>query len=165
MLDDILNFKNGGEGLPQMTPAERKIWMASHGAPPDMLMVSRDEMMVMHNANREIQRENHMYLKAHARLEEIVPEEYWTSEPDMVNAVGALAFDAERDSKIAALVLLKLRPVGKRLEAAIKLAGTALAPVVLADFVEAVSAIDSLLESITKAKAKRRDRATNKAVK
>ena len=158
---DVIGL-NDGEGLPQMTPDERKIWMTSHGAPPDMLMVSRDEMMVMHNANREIQRENQMYLKAHARLEDIVPEAYWTSEPDMVNAVGALAFDAQRDAKISALVLMKLRTIGKRLEAAIKLAGPSLQPVVLADFLEATSSIDELLESIAKMKQKRRDRATNK---
>lgn len=38
---------NGSPGLPPMSPQERAVWMASHNAPANILLVTREEMLAM----------------------------------------------------------------------------------------------------------------------
>ncbi len=46
-MSDPIQFPNGSPKLPDMTPAERRLWAASHNLPANMLLVTEREMVEM----------------------------------------------------------------------------------------------------------------------
>lgn len=139
-----------------MTPAERKVWLASHNAPAQYLLVTVDEMQVMMAGVRK-DREVNEALQRTFRRAELVLLEYWKSEPDLPQAIAAAVFDATRYKKGVNTALPGLRKVVEKLEAAIRLSG-GLAPTVVQDFHDAKKAIEDLIEFLNKQTELRRNR-------
>lgn len=146
---------NGGEA--DWTPAERKIWAASKGLPPNMLLVSNTEMMAMHNSMVQ-QREHTAAVNLQFRHCVSMLQEYWKLEPDIVNAVGHAVFDAQRFKKAVELLAPKIQKIKDRFDAAIKLAGNTVAPVVFGDLVQASADLDREFVDLVAVIARRRER-------
>ena len=138
-----------------MTPAERKIWSASHNLPKEYNLVTNDEMMVMANAMKNTSAELRTYQEAHKILEDAVPQEYIDATPDLVNAILVSMKALDQNDQTLEFTLKKLRALRKKLEAATKLAGTTVAPVVFADLVEVAKDLQDTEENITKRTVKK----------
>lgn len=162
MIDDPIPFPGGGGGTEPAQPAsmstqERKIWAASKGLPSNYLILTIEEMMTMRNSMHE---QRAQCTDMGARFKKCIGllGEYWKLEPDLVNAVGAAVFDADRYRKACELTAPKIQKIKDSLDAAITLAGPSLAPVVLADLLGASAALGREFVFIVEQMAKRRQR-------
>lgn len=85
---------------PSLTPEERKIWLASHNAPRDMLMISIPEFQQMTigmiNGQRTL-----LALKATIDATADHLDNYWRTQPDLPTAARAAVHDAKRFHRIA----------------------------------------------------------------
>lgn len=85
---------------PSLTPEERKIWLASHNAPADMLMISHAEFRQMTvgmiNGQRTL-----LVLKATVEETANHLDNYWRTQPDLPTAARAAVHDARRFHRIA----------------------------------------------------------------
>lgn len=85
---------------PSLTPEERKIWLASHNAPADMLMISASEFrqmsMGMINGQRAL-----TALKTACEETANHLDNYWRTQPDLATAARAAVHDAKRFHLIA----------------------------------------------------------------
>lgn len=160
MIDDTIQFPGSNGAEPPMTAQERKVWAASKGLPSNYLIVTIEEMMAMRNSMTEQRAQcsdmSERFKKCIALL-----GAYWTTEPDLTNAVAAAAFDAARYTKLADQAP-KLQKIKDRLEAAIRLAGPSLEPVVFADLMEVSTELGNVFVFIVEQMALRRDRAKAK---
>lgn len=113
-----MSGRNGEPGArqPDMSPAERKVWLASHAAPEQYMLVTSDEMHVMMDGVRQNRELIDALQKTFRRCEKITGD-YWKTEPDLPNGVAAAVFDAQKYKKISALLLPQLRRMVKRIEA------------------------------------------------
>ena len=157
-VDDAIPF-NAGNGAVDpnapMTTQERKIWAASKGLPKNYLIVTVEEMMSM--------RENMMEQAAqtsdiNARFKRCLKElgDYWRFSGNLENAIADAVFDAEKFKKACELSAPKLQKIKDRIDAAIKLAGKTVEPVVFADLVEASADLGKEFVFIVEQMAKRR---------
>lgn len=86
---------NGNGDSLWMTPEQRSAWLKQNGAPEGMNLVSNDELSTIHKA---IAQGNATLRDREQALASIIVElgEYWKTEPDLANAVGAAVFDAKK---------------------------------------------------------------------
>ena len=138
------------------SPAERKIWSASHNLPKEYNLVTNDEMMTMANAMNGVTAELNTYQHAHKILEDAVPQEYLDATPDLVNAILVAMKALEQNDQTLEFTLKKLKSLRKKLEAAIKLAGTTVAPVVFADLIEVAKDLEEVEGNINKRSVKKK---------
>lgn len=78
-----------------MNPSERTLWLAKHGAPPNMRLITDLELHVIGqglNAERAKAQALEMEVRGCAR----VLGDYWNTQPDLINACDAAVFDAKR---------------------------------------------------------------------
>lgn len=137
------------------TLQERKIWSASHNLPKEYNLVTNQEMMTMANAMNGVTAELNTYQHAHKILEDATPQEYIDATPDLVSAIQVAMKALEQNDQTLEFTLKKLRALRKKLEAATKLAGTTVAPVVFADLVEVAKDLQDVEGNITKRTVKK----------
>lgn len=144
------------------TPAERKVWAASKGLPPGMLIISDQEMLLLHNYRVQAGAQIKSFENTFNRIADKVPDDYLHAHPDLVTAVGGISTDAENFKKAVLTLLPKLRSLRKRVDAATKLAGPAVQPVVLADLLEVSLDLEKETEALNKVVSLRRDKKEGK---
>lgn len=141
---------NGGSEFTPMTPQERKLWLAVHNAPDEYVLVTKQEMLTMGNAmNRQVQM-THSMARTHRAIEREL-KDYWKSEPDIVNAAGAAAFDGDKFKKQTERDAIFLNALSERLSA------LAL-PAKLSDIEKVIANINEQLGHIKKTSEKHRNR-------
>ena len=106
--------------------------------------------------------ENAMYLHSHKLLEDGCPEFYIKETQDLTHAILMALRDLGAIEKKLDLLLPKLRLLRKRLEAATKLAGPTVQPVVLADLLEVASDLETETKALDKVVSLRRDKKEGK---
>jgi len=146
------------EGMAQApwTPQERKIWAASHNLPKDYNLVTNDEMMTMANAMNNVTAQLNVYQHAHKALEDALPQEYIDATPDLTNGILVALKALEASTETLEFTAKKLARLRRKFEAALKLAGKTVHPVVFADLVEVSSDLEKLEENITKRSVKKK---------
>lgn len=148
------NGFNLGEKVPDMTPAERKVWLASHNAPEQYMLVTVAEMHVMMDGQRQ-QRELCDALNRQFKRVEKILSGYWKTEPDLPNGVAAAVFDAGKYTKLAKLLPPHLAELKKCLSA---MAGRDLSDVQRVEFHELDKAVAEMVDLLETQAALRRDR-------
>lgn len=109
------------KGIPPqrpMSPQERTIWLACKGAPKDMIMVTEGEMKRITDA---LNAEHRTRVGHEAGLQTlmVIFDDYWKTEPDLLNAAAAAVFDA-RKFQSASKVFGALRSAQKKLDGVLK---------------------------------------------
>jgi hypothetical protein len=138
-----------------MSPAERKLWLASRNAPPDMMLFTQTEsesMLAALTANQKL-------LQAHRKGLNMLIEQarpFMAAEPDLTNAVGAAVFDAQRYKKGCDLALVKLQQLLAKLEKIAAAPG--LFPVAVIDITNVALDTESMIDLLTKQSQLRRVR-------
>lgn len=147
---------NGAPKLPSMTPDERALWLASKGAPEEMMLVTTAEWgRVMRALKAEhAVRTGH---EAGIGLLIMILGEYYKTEPDLRNAVGAVVFDAERFKKCVDLALPNLRAMLDKLDKAIVRVNTNPISANI-DLLDVSSRLGEVIKLMSDAKDMRRDR-------
>ena len=102
---------------PNMTPEARAVWLATHQAPPGMLLTTEAEMDRVLTALKKTEGARRQMVSRFGVLT-LVLGDYYRNEPDMTNAVASAVFDAERYKKAVDLVLPKLKAANAKIEAA-----------------------------------------------
>lgn len=114
MIDDPMN--PGGGALPDMSPSERKLWSASHNLPPQYMLVTVKEMLLMRgHMNAESERAQ-AFKRTFDRIEAAL-KDYWKGESDMPNGVAAAVFEGKKWRNVHHLLLPHLRKAVKALDA------------------------------------------------
>lgn len=116
MKNDLNGANPYDKAQPDMTPAERKVWLASHAAPSQYMLVTVAEMQVMMDGQVQ-QRELCDALNRQFRRVEKILLGYWKTEPDLVNGVAAAVFDAGKYTKLAKLLPPHLRKMRDQFKA------------------------------------------------
>lgn len=83
-----------------MTPAERKIWLAAKGAPPEMLLVTQLELAIIQRQLTGLQKDlagkTWLIQETESHL-----DNYYRTEPDTPTAARHAVFDANRYHRVA----------------------------------------------------------------
>lgn len=141
--------------LGTMTREARKLWLASHNAPEDAVLLSVQEsdgmLKSLQAANAILQ-----LMRRGENMTIAQTGDYFSQEPDLPNAVGAAVFDALRYKKYADLSEAKLEAVRNLIAAAAKLPGIPAAAAV--DLINASAIAKELLDLLVKQRDLRRER-------
>ncbi len=111
-MSEPIPFPNGSPKLPDMTPAERRLWAASHNLPSNMLIVTEREMYEMKASFdaclreiKEWRRMGRMYMAGE------IPESF---EPNLRAYMAAKeALDKKVKELTASITELRARPAVK----------------------------------------------------
>lgn len=116
-------MSNGPNGAPQpgegqaWTPAQRKLWLKTMGAPDDFVLLTTAEMMNLMDGVKQA-RAVASDLSDMFRFAIKLLGAYEKTEPDFINAVGAAAFDADRYGKLVEKLAEAIPEIKKRLDLA-----------------------------------------------
>lgn len=148
---------NGGKiKVSIMSPEERAVWLASKNAPDGMMLVTEGEWGRVMSAlkTEHAVRVGH---EAGIGLLIMILGEYYKTEPDLRNAVGAAVFDAERFKKGVDLALPNLRAMLDKLDKAIVRVNTNPISANI-DLLDVSSRLGEVIKLLSDAKDMRRDR-------
>jgi hypothetical protein len=153
-----LNVKDGLAGLPEMNPEERALWLAAKGAPPNMMLVTREEHdRVMRALKAE--HETRVGHEAGINMLILLVGDYWKAEPDLPNAVSAAMFDATRYKKAVEHALPRLKATIEKLNAAAIAANNEdVDPTVKIDVALAIAELEQIEAVLKKYSELRRER-------
>lgn len=153
------NFMSDQINNAPMSTSERKLWLASHNAPPDMMLVTIAEMLAMRASMDQSGRLSNAFTEDFKLCVGQLGE-YWQNEPSFVDAVASAAFDASRYKKASELALAALKCLKVKADGLCKASGVSAALAV--DLLGLSKGLDEALEPLEKESNKRRERKPSK---
>lgn len=141
----------------RMSAAERSLWLASHAAPPGMLLVEENEFARITSVLVQQQRLLKPCLVERNEMRRILGD-YEKNEPDLLNGVASAVFDAERYKKGSDLALSGLKKAKERLDALIASESAPVNFAFRADLLAVSKAIGDEVSTLEKQAALRRNR-------
>lgn len=149
----------GGGKAKDMNPQERRVWLASHNAPEQYMLLTVDEMVILKAGVDRANETSDAYGRTFKRCEKLLLE-YWKTEPDLPNGIAAAVFDAGKYTKLAKLLPPHLRKLRDKFKAVRHIVDPHVGDATRNELAELGEGLVEILDLLESQAALRRDRKT-----